>query len=214
MAFSASWRLNSRFRNSCAGPNPTFALRWPGRRKDRGIYGPRLAIYPTCAKSSNPRRRRPKGGCEPPGHQGRQGDGQRAGSRHRRGRIIGPRRRRRGAPSARPRVSQRALEVELEERCIPFVGQPALHVLYKTRLVGEAKPDILVAECLVVEIKTVDRLAPIHLAQALSYLKITRLPLALVVNFNVPVLLRGVRRVILTGAAPMPSPWRSPCPGG
>jgi len=111
-------------------------------------------------------------------------------------------------------VYQRALEVELEERCIPFVGQPALRVLYKTRLVGEAKPDILVAECLVVEIKTVDRLAPIHLAQAFSYLKITRLPLALVVNFNVPVPLRGVRRVILTGAAPMPSPWRSPCPGG
>jgi hypothetical protein len=48
------------------------------------------------------------------------------------------------------------------------------------------------SERLIVELKTVDRLAPIHLAQALSYLKATQLPLALVVRFHVPVLLRVV----------------------
>ncbi len=62
---------------------------------------------------------------------------------------------------------------------------------------GEMRPDFLVARCLIVELKTVDHLAPVHLAQALSYLKATQLRLALVINFNVPVLLRGVRRVVL-----------------
>ena len=63
-------------------------------------------------------------------------------------------------------------------------------------MVGELRPDLLVARCLIVELKTADHLAPIHLAQALSYLKATHLPLALVIHFNVPVLLRGVRRAV------------------
>jgi hypothetical protein len=50
----------------------------------------------------------------------------------------------------------------------------------------------------VLQAKAVDQLGPVHLAQALSYLKATRPRLALVINFKVPVLLRGVRRVLLT----------------
>ena len=46
------------------------------------------------------------------------------------------------------------------------------------------------------ELKAVDPIAPVPLAQAASYLKAMGLPLALVINFNVPVLLRGVRRVV------------------
>jgi len=57
--------------------------------------------------------------------------------------------------------------------------------------------DILVDNCLVVELKAVDALAPIHVAQALSYLKTTGLRLALLINFNVPVLKRGIKRVVL-----------------
>jgi GxxExxY protein len=77
------------------------------------------------------------------------------------------------------------------------VRQPAIGVVYKDRSVGDMRPDLLVAQRLVVELEATERLAPIHLAQALSYLRATRLPLALVINFNVPVLLRGVRRVVL-----------------
>jgi GxxExxY protein len=94
-------------------------------------------------------------------------------------------------------VYEEALDVELTLRGIPFVRQPAIGVVYKARSVGDMRPDLLVAQRLVVELKAIDRLAPIHLAQALSYLRATRLPLALVINFNVPVLLRGVRRVVL-----------------
>jgi GxxExxY protein len=94
-------------------------------------------------------------------------------------------------------VYEEALDVELTLRGIAFVRQPAIGVVYKDRSVGDMRPDLLVAQRLVVELKAIDRLAPIHLAQALSYLRATRLPLALVINFNVPVLLRGVRRVVL-----------------
>jgi GxxExxY protein len=94
-------------------------------------------------------------------------------------------------------VYEQALCLELTLRGIAFVRQPAMAIAYKGHPVGDVRPDLLVAQRLVIELKTVDRLAPIHLAQALSYLKATQLPLAVVINFNVPVLLRGVRRVIL-----------------
>jgi GxxExxY protein len=93
-------------------------------------------------------------------------------------------------------VYENALDIELADRGIRFVRQPAVPVVYKQRLVGDTRPDLLIERCLVVELKTVDRLAPVHLAQAMSYLKALSLPLALVINFNVPVLLRGVRRVV------------------
>ena len=53
-------------------------------------------------------------------------------------------------------------------------------------------------ERVVVELKAVDALAPIHWAQVRSYLKATGCRLGLLINFNVPVLLRGVRRIVLT----------------
>ncbi len=95
-------------------------------------------------------------------------------------------------------VYDEALGVELDRCGVSFIRQPPIPIEYKGRIVGEARPDYLVAGRLVVELKTADRFAPIHLAQALSYLKATRLPLALVINFNVPVLLQGVRRVVLS----------------
>ena len=74
-------------------------------------------------------------------------------------------------------------------------------VRYKNELIGEARLDMLVARRLVVELKAVDAIVPIHLAQAISYLKATGLPLALLIDFNVPVLLRGVRRVVYSSGS-------------
>ena len=67
---------------------------------------------------------------------------------------------------------------------------------YKGEAVGEGFLDFLVEECLVVELKAVDKLAPIHTAQVISYLKATKLCLGVLINFNTPVLRDGVRRVI------------------
>ena len=68
---------------------------------------------------------------------------------------------------------------------------------YKGQSVGEGRLDLLVAEQLVVELKAIDELAPIHWVQVRSYLKATGCCLGLLINFNVPVLLRGVKRVIV-----------------
>jgi GxxExxY protein len=55
--------------------------------------------------------------------------------------------------------------------------------------------DILVEDKFIVEVKAVERLLPIHQAQVLTYLKLTGLPVALLVNFNVAVLKYGLRRL-------------------
>lgn len=62
--------------------------------------------------------------------------------------------------------------------------------------VGEGKLDLLVRDLLIVELKTVDMLMPIHTTQLISYLKATGLQLGLLINFNVPVLKDGIKRII------------------
>jgi GxxExxY protein len=95
-------------------------------------------------------------------------------------------------------VYEEALAVELSLRKIPFERQKPIRVEYKGHLVSEGRLDLLVDNKLVVELKTVEALAPIHVAPVISYLKAMRLPLGLLINFNVPLLKRGLKRVVLT----------------
>ena len=95
-------------------------------------------------------------------------------------------------------VYARSLCVELGLRNIPFRREVPIAVDYKGHHVGESCLDLLVADTLVVELKAVEALAPIHWVQLRAYLKATGCQLGLLINFNVPVLLRGVRRVVLT----------------
>ena len=95
-------------------------------------------------------------------------------------------------------VYERALCVELGLRNVPYSRQVPITMRYKGHTVGESCLDLLVADRLVVELKAVEELAPIHWVQVRSYLKAPGCVLGLLINFNVPVLLRGVRRVILT----------------
>jgi GxxExxY protein len=94
-------------------------------------------------------------------------------------------------------VYEEAMAVELELRGIKFQKQAPVALNYKGRPIGEGRLDLLVEGCLIVELKAVDALAAIHTAQALSYLKVTGLHLALLINFNVPVLSGGLKRVVL-----------------
>ncbi|KYG02598.1 hypothetical protein BE21_54735 [Sorangium cellulosum] len=94
-------------------------------------------------------------------------------------------------------VYEKALVIELGLRGISFQPQAGFSVDYKGHEVGEGRMDLLVERLLVVELKAVDRFTDVHISQVLSYLKITALPLALLINFNVPVLMRGVKRVVL-----------------
>lgn len=95
-------------------------------------------------------------------------------------------------------VYEYALMRECELREIPVVRQAPVGVAYKGVAVGEGQLDLLVDECLVVELKAVETLLPIHTAQLMSYLKATQLPLGLLINFNVTVLKSGINRVVYT----------------
>jgi GxxExxY protein len=97
-------------------------------------------------------------------------------------------------------VYERAMAVELSLRGIPFRRQSPAHVEYKEEPVGEGLIDLLVADRLIVELKAVDALHPVHAAQVISYLKARRLSLGLLINFNVELLRDGVRRIVLTSS--------------
>lgn len=77
--------------------------------------------------------------------------------------------------------------------------QQALPVVYRDleREVGY-RLDLVVEDAVIVELKSVEALERAHVAQMLTYLKLSRYPLGLLINFNVPSLRSGIRRVILT----------------
>jgi len=87
---------------------------------------------------------------------------------------------------------------ELELRGVSFERQRPLSVEYKDlRLDCGYRLDLLVCGSVVVEIKAVESLLPIHAAQLLTYLKLGGWTVGLLINFNVPVLKRGIRRLVL-----------------
>jgi GxxExxY protein len=95
-------------------------------------------------------------------------------------------------------IYENAMAIELESREMPFERQVQFDVAYKTRLVGLGAVDIIVDRLVIVELKAVSNLLPVHLAQAISYLKATGLPLALLMNFDERYMKDGIRRVVLT----------------
>lgn len=87
---------------------------------------------------------------------------------------------------------------ELKSAQIPFKRQVALPVTYKSvRLDCGYRLDIVVCDSLILELKTVERLLPVHEAQMLTYLKLSGIRVGLLLNFNVPVLRDGLRRLLL-----------------
>jgi GxxExxY protein len=94
-------------------------------------------------------------------------------------------------------VYEEALCVELSLRSIPFARQAAMKIDYKGHRVGEGRLDLLVGNELILELKAVDILAPVHTAQLLSYLRATDRKLGLLINFNVKLLKQGIVRVVL-----------------
>jgi GxxExxY protein len=87
---------------------------------------------------------------------------------------------------------------------VPYQRQYPLQVVYKGQVMGDMRLDLLIQEQVVVELKAVDRLADIHTAQVLSYLKAARLTVGLLINFNVPILTRGVKRIVHTPSTSSP----------
>jgi len=93
-------------------------------------------------------------------------------------------------------VYEEALCVELAARGVEFTRQPCIELQYKGHPVGKGRMDLLVGNQIVVELKAVDQLAPVHKAQMISYLRMSGHRLGLLINFNVAVLRDGVKRVV------------------
>jgi GxxExxY protein len=98
-------------------------------------------------------------------------------------------------------IYEKCLMHELQLRGIPAVNQQVVPVEYKGYVFDETlKLDVLVDRCLIVEVKAVQEVLPIHKAQLFSYMKLLNAPLGLLINFHELLLKSGIHRMILPGA--------------
>ena len=94
-------------------------------------------------------------------------------------------------------IYEEAFLAELENRNIQVSRQVEIPVVYKEkRLQNVFRLDFLVADLIVVEVKAVEHILPVHEAQLLSYLRLTQKKLGLLINFHTTVLSKSVRRIV------------------
>lgn len=94
---------------------------------------------------------------------------------------------------------EECLSYELKQRGLSINRQQAVPVVFKdVKLDCGYRIDILVENKIVVEIKSIDALAPIHTAQVLTYLRFAKKEIGLLINFNVTLLKNGIKRYIMT----------------
>jgi len=86
---------------------------------------------------------------------------------------------------------------ELSKAEIPFKRQVEMPIMYDNiRLDAGLRIDILINEKIVVELKAVEKMVPLYEAQLLTYLKLTGLKLGFLINFNVPLIKDGIKRIV------------------
>ena len=101
------------------------------------------------------------------------------------------------------KIYEHCLGIEMRLRGIPYAQQQRHQVLYKGELVGEYVPDLVVHEKLVVDTKTIDRITDHERGQMLNYLRITALPVGVILNFKHARL--EWERLVLTEGSPKPA---------
>ena len=94
-------------------------------------------------------------------------------------------------------IYPRAVAVELQARGISFELERSIPVRYRGQVICHQRLDVLVDGRLILEIKSVERILAIPVAQVISYLRVTGARIGLLINFNVPILAQGIRRVVL-----------------
>lgn len=100
-------------------------------------------------------------------------------------------------PGLLERAYEAFLAARLTERGLRVEVQKPVPVTYRGKVVRDAfRADLLVEESLIVEVKSVERLAPVHAKQLLTYLRLTGRPLGLLMNFGAAMFRNGLRRVI------------------
>ena len=94
-------------------------------------------------------------------------------------------------------IYEECLCFELNQLNLEYDRQADIPVVYKNlKLDGGYRADLIIENLVIVELKTVEKILPVHEAQLLTYLKITKIPIGLLLNFNVPVLKNGVKRIV------------------
>ena len=94
-------------------------------------------------------------------------------------------------------IYESALAVELEFAEIHFARQVAVPIVYRGKTIGEHRVDLIVEKSVVVELKSVERNDPVFEAQVLTYLRLTKLKVGLLINFNSHLLHQGIKRFVL-----------------
>jgi GxxExxY protein len=100
-------------------------------------------------------------------------------------------------PGMSEAVYAAASRIEFGDRAIAFESEKSCPVLYRGILLCNQRVDLFVDGRLVVEVKSVEQFHPVHAAQVVSYLRLTGARIGLLVNFNVPLLKQGIRRLVL-----------------
>jgi GxxExxY protein len=94
-------------------------------------------------------------------------------------------------------IYEECLCYELQKRNMSFSRQISLPILYDgISLKNSLRLDLVVENKVVLELKSIEKILPIHEAQILSYLKLSKLPIGFLVNFNVPLIKNGVKRFV------------------
>lgn len=104
-------------------------------------------------------------------------------------------------PGLLEEIYEKCLMREFELRGVPAANQVLVPLEYKGRTLDQAlRLDVIVDRCLILEIKAVERVLPVHKAQLLSYMRLLDVPLGLLLNFHVRILKEGISRMVLRGA--------------
>lgn len=100
-------------------------------------------------------------------------------------------------PGLLEKLYEEALEHEFELNHVPFERQKPIGLKYKGKEIGDHRVDFLVEDKVIVELKAVEAMTNVFQAQLLTYLKVTNKRVGLLINFNVPRLKDGIRRLVL-----------------
>ena len=108
-------------------------------------------------------------------------------------------------PGFKESIYHTAFRIELDSRTISFESEKPILVRYRQWSIPGQKIDLIVAGIVLVELKAIPRLRPIHKYQVQSYLRTTGLPIGLLMNFNAPLLKDGLERITsVAGLRPAP----------
>jgi GxxExxY protein len=99
-------------------------------------------------------------------------------------------------PGFKEIIYHRAFRLELESRGLPFESEKCILVKYRGWSIPGEQIDLIVAGVVLVELKAVPRLRKLHQYQVRSYLRTTGLPVGLLLNFNAPLLAKGMQRIL------------------